>query len=220
MAKINNEKVVDYLHILYDGKDPDYLEELRQYGEENKVPIVHREVGELMKTMIKIYKPKRILEIGTAIGYSSILMASVSSEDVVIKTIEIREDMKEIADANIEKYGFDKNIEVLLGDAAVVLDQLDEKFDMVFIDAAKGQYIKYLEKALPLMEEEALIISDNILYKAMIADDSLVVRRKKTIVTRIRRYLDILTSTENLTTSVIPIGDGVAITYKEGECKI
>ncbi len=220
MSRINNDKVVDYLHSLYDGKDETYIEEIRQYGEENQVPIVQREVGELLKTIIKIYKPKKILEIGTAIGYSSILMASASSDETIIKTIEIREEMKEIADSNIKNNGLDDRIEVLLGDAALVLDDMDGKFDMVFIDAAKGQYIKYLKKVMPLLEDEAIIVSDNILYKAMIADDSLVVRRKKTIVTRIRKYLDILTSTENLTTSVIPIGDGVAITYKEGECKI
>ncbi len=216
MNNINSEFVVDYIQGLYkDNKKSLFIEELRTYGEENRVPIIHREVAELLKTIIKIYKPKKILEIGTAIGYSSIFFMHYCPEDAQIVSLEKSEEMFNEACKNIKKYGYDKQIKVILGDALDSLEEIDDKYDMVFIDAAKGQYLNFYEKVKPLLADRALIVSDNILYKGMVASDDLLVKRKKTLVNRIRQYLDVLLKEPDLSTSIVPVGDGLAISYKE-----
>ncbi|MDO4778645.1 MAG: O-methyltransferase [Tissierellia bacterium] len=217
MNNIGNEIVTEYIDGLYksNGKSK-FIEELRDYGEEKNIPIIRRDVQEFIKTIIRIYKPKKILEIGTAIGFSSILFAKYTDDDADITTLEINEDMYNIAQNNIQKYGFENKIKVVLGDALETMKKLDGKdYDMVFIDAAKGQYIQYLNLVLPILSEKAIILSDNILYKGMIADENLVTKRNKTIVKRIRKYLDLLLNSDDIHTSILPIGDGLAISYKE-----
>ena len=219
MNNINNEKIVDYIDQIYvENKISSEFEDLRRYGEENHVPIIHRQVGEFIKSLINIYKPKRMLEVGTAIGFSSIFFASCSDE-LAIDTIELKEDMAAIARKNIEQRNLSNRINVIEGDANDVIPRLDVKYDLVFIDAAKGQYIKFFEKIEPILADRALIISDNILYKGMVADDDLVVRRKITIVKRLREYLDMLASKEGYQSSFLPFGDGIALTIKEEGCK-
>ena len=211
---ITNTKVTQYIRDLYRPWEKEEIKRIREYGVENNIPIIQEEVVEFLKTLLKIYQPKRILEIGTAIGYSSIIMAESLSKDVEIISLEISKDMVEIAEKNIRKLNY-KNIKIIQGDALETIEGLNGQFDFVFIDAAKGQYLNFFDKIFPLLSEKAVILSDNILYKGMIADDSLVVRRQKTIVRRIRKYLIMLTSTKGLTTSVLPLGDGVALTFKE-----
>lgn len=215
MNNILNESVNNYINEIYlKHKKSNFIEELRIYGEENSVPIIHRDVAEFIKIILKIYRPKNILEIGTAIGFSSIYFANYSEANII--TLEINEDMYNIAQENISKYGFKDRITVILGDALETLPHLiNNKYDLVFIDAAKGQYIKFFELVKPLLNEKAVILSDNVLYKGMIANDELVFRRNKTIVSRIRKYLDNLLEEKGLYTSVLSIGDGLAISYKE-----
>ena len=184
MSNIVNNVVEDYIRETL--KDTEgLLKELEIYAEENSVPIVHKEVADLLKVLLKMQKPKRILEVGCAIGYSSIL--------------------------------FENNITILEGDAVEQLQNVEGEFDMIFLDAAKGQYKLFYDLVIDKLKVGGVLISDNILYKGMIASDDLVVRRKKTIVKRMRDYLDYICNCDYLTTSLLPMGDGVAISYKDSK---
>lgn len=191
------------------------LAELETFALENHVPIIHREVARLMTVLGSMVKPARILEVGTAIGYSAILMSSFLEPGGKIDTIDRYELMIERAKENIKKAGLEGTINIISGDALEVLRCLDKKYDMVFLDAAKGQYPEFLPEALRMLNKGGLLISDNVLYKGMVANDELIVRRKKTIVKRMRDYLNTICENDELETSIIPIGDGVAISYKK-----
>lgn len=218
MSNIVNDLVEEYIRETLQEKDG-LLRELEIYAEENSVPIIHKEVSDLLKVMLKLTKPKRILEVGCAIGYSSIFFASIAGLDVEIITTERNEKMIEKAKENIKRAGLENNITILEGDAEETLKSVDGEFDMVFIDAAKGQYQLFFDLVIDKVKTGGLVVSDNILYKGMVAHDDFVVRRKKTIVKRMRNYLDYICSCDYLSTSLIPIGDGVALSYKEGERK-
>lgn len=196
-------------------KNKGILAELEVYALENRVPIVHPEVCALLKVIGLTLKPKRILEIGTAIGYSTILLSSVLNSEGKIDTIERNEHMVDAATSNIKKAELDNTINIISGDALEVLGCLDKQYDMIFLDAAKGQYPEFLPHCMRMLKTGGVLFTDNVLYKGMIANDDLVVRRKKTIVTRMRKYLDEICNSDALETSIIPIGDGVALSYKK-----
>lgn len=215
MNEINNEKIVNYINDIYKkNRVSEDVESLRLYGEQNNIPIIHREVQEFIKTILKIYKPKKILEIGTAIGFSSIFFAN-NCPEATITTIEINDDMIDIASKNVTEYGLENRINIVKGNALDVISKLEEEYDFVFIDAAKGQYIKFFELVEEKLSQKAIIISDNILFRGMVGDQDLVKRRKITIVKRLRQYLDMLVKKQYYTTSILQIGDGVALTFKE-----
>lgn len=195
-------------------KSTGILRELEQFAEQNHVPIIHPEVARLLVVLGNLHKPRRILEIGTAIGYSSILFSTFLQHGGVIDTIERHDLMIERAQGNIKKAGLENTIHIIAGDAVEVLKCLDKRYDMVFLDAAKGQYPEFLPECLRMLNKGGLLVSDNVLYKGMIANDDLVVRRKKTIVKRMRDYLDSICRNDELETSIIPIGDGIALSYK------
>lgn len=214
MSNIVNNLVEEYIRNTLKDKEG-LLRELEIYAHENNVPIVHKEVSDLLKVLLKVDKPKRILEVGCAIGYSSILFATTVGEDVQITTVERNEVMIEKAKENIKRAGFEKNITVLEGDAEELLSKIEGEFDMIFLDAAKGQYKLFYDMVIDKLKVGGLLISDNILYKGMVAHDDFIVKRKKTIVKRMRNYLDYICNCDYLSTSLIPIGDGVALSYKE-----
>ncbi len=212
-SNINEDFIVDYIRSIT-PKNSGILKEIEEYVENNFVPIVEPEVAQLIRVLIKMKKPKKILEVGTAIGYSSIMMAQTLG-DCKITTIERREDMIELARENIKKAKLDHRIEVINGDAEEVLGDIEGEYDLIFLDAAKGQYISFFDKAKKVLAKEGLIISDNVLFKGMVASDELVIRRKKTIVKRLRTYLEYINNIDGYISSLIPIGDGVALTYRE-----
>ena len=189
MSNIVNNLVEEYIRNTLKDKEG-LLRELEIYAHENNVPIVHKEVSDLLKVLLKVDKPKRILEVGCAIGYSSILFATTVGEDVQITTVERNEVMIEKAKENIKRAGFEKNITVLEGDAEELLSKIEGEFDMIFLDAAKGQYKLFYDTVIDKLKVGGLLISDNILYKGMVAHDDFIVKRKKTIVKRMRNYLD------------------------------
>ena len=197
-------------------KRSDFLENLRYKSslEESYAPIVQKQTEQLIITLLKLIKPKRVLEVGTAVGYSAILMADNLPEDSSIITIERYKKHADIAVDNIFASGYEKKIKVIEGEAAEVLHWLDGGFDFIFLDAAKGQYIEFLPDILRLLNQGGVLLSDNILYHGMIEDDEKVERRKITIVKRLHMYLEEIMSNEKLTTSIIPIGDGVALSIK------
>lgn len=196
------------------------LQELEQFAKEQHVPIITPEVARLLIVLGRLIKPVRILEVGTAIGYSSILLAGILAPGGRVDTIERQEGMLLKARENIKKAGLENTISVIAGDAEEVLRCLDKQYDMVFLDAAKGQYPEFLPECLRMLKKGGLLVSDNVLYKGMVANDELVVRRKKTIVNRMRTYLDSLCEDSTLDTSILPLGDGVALSYKRLETEI
>lgn len=208
----------EFLNSLIPERSP-FLTELRRKSalEESYAPIVQPQTEQLLITMLAQKKPARILEIGTAVGYSAILMAESMEKKCEIITVERYKKHADIAIDNIFSAGFEKQIKVIEGEAAEVLHWLDGEFDFIFLDAAKGQYIEFLPDLLRLLANGGVLFSDNILYKGMVEDDEKVVHRKVTIVKRLRMYLEEIMNNKLLTTSIIPIGDGVAISVKNEE---
>ncbi|WP_334293309.1 O-methyltransferase [Maledivibacter halophilus] len=192
------------------------IKEMEEFARDNNIPIVHPEVAKFLDVIIKISKVKSILEVGTAIGYSALIFSRAMGNEGKIVTIEKSEDMYNLAKNNIKKAGQKANIDILLGDGREVLPQIEGKFDMIFLDAAKGHYQKFLLSCIDRLNDNGIIVSDNVLYKGMVASNQYVVRRKITIVKRMRKYLNYISNHPRLTTSIIPIGDGVALTYKLG----
>ena len=187
MSNIVNKEVERYIRETLKDKEG-LLKELEEYAAEYNVPIVHKEVSDLLKVLLKVQKPKSILEVGCAIGYSSILFSTSTNGEAKIITVERNEKMIEQAKMNFERSGFSNNITLLEGDAEELLKNVEGEFDMIFLDAAKGQYKLFYDLVIDKLKVGGLLISDNILYKGMIADDALVMRRKKTIVKRMRNY--------------------------------
>ena len=192
------------------------LTELEEYATLNKVPIAEPETARLMSVLTKLVRPKKILEIGTAIGYSSIIMAQGLDADGKITTLEYDSRTAEIARENIKRAGLADKIQVIEADAKDYLSYLDEDetYDMVFLDGPKAHYLFMLEDAVRLLRKGGLLVSDNILFKGMTADDGHFARRKVTIIHRLREYIDALMAHPQLETSILSQGDGVTLSIK------
>jgi predicted O-methyltransferase YrrM len=214
-AKIVEKQVEAYIRQLLPERDA-FFAALEQTAEADYIPIVQPEVAQLLRLMIALKKPQRVLEIGTAIGYSASLMA-IAMETGEIDTIELSDEMAAAAQITFQKmeqsYERHAAIRLIKGEAKTVLEALDGGYDMVFIDAAKSHYKAYLKLVMPLVSKGGLIVSDNVLYKGTVADDSLVPKKHKTIVKRMRDYLTYISEHPALTTSVLSVGDGVALSY-------
>ena len=187
------------------------LKRIKKEALENKVPILQDASLDLILMILNIKNPKKILEIGTAVGYSAINFASIDSAPFV-KTIEIKENMYNIAKENIKSMELQNQIEVVLADATEYLKNLDEEnlYDVVFIDAAKGQYLVFLENAIRLVKDGGLIIADNVLFKGRVLSDYNE-HKHRTAVNRLRTYLKLIEEDKRLKSTVVNIGDGVAI---------
>ncbi len=212
----------DYIEEYIRNKVPvskDGFKEMENYAKENGVPIIHKEVAQFLKVFINSTQKRRILEVGTAIGYSALVFAdSFADGDGLIDSIEIREKSYNIAKENIEKYKKEGvSINLYLGDALDVLPEINNKYDIIFLDAGKSHYDKYFKYVDKFLCKGGIIISDNVLYKGMIASDELIIKRKKTIVKNMRNYLDYLVDNTNYETTIIPLGDGLAISVKLGD---
>lgn len=213
MTNINNEYITEYIRGIIPVSDK-IFHELEEYALENNVPIIEPEVAQFIRVIVKLTKPMKILEVGTAIGYSAIVFA-LAFPDSKITTIERNDVMISQAEKNIKRNNLENRIKLISGDAKDILPSLEGEYDLIFLDAAKGQYIDFFDEGSRLLKKGGIIISDNVLFKGMVAADELVVRRKKTIVKRLRSYLDYINNIEGYTSSVLPLGDGVAITYKD-----
>ena len=192
------------------------LTELEEYATLNKVPIAEPETARLMSVLTKLVRPKKILEIGTAIGYSSIIMAQGLDAYGKITTLEYDSRTAEIARENIKRAGLADKIQVIEADAKDYLSYLDEDetYDMVFLDGPKAHYLFMLEDAVRLLKKGGLLVSDNILFKGMTADDGHFARRKVTIIHRLREYIDALMAHPQLETAILSQGDGVTLSIK------
>lgn len=190
------------------------LLDLEKTAQDNYIPIVKPEVGQFLRVMIKSSKPKRILEIGTAIGYSTIWMARAAGPETEIVTIEIKEDMYKQAKRNFELLGLGKQINQKLGDALEIIPYLRREFDFVFIDAAKSQYLNYLEMVMELLPSGGIIVADNILYHGYVKKKGPIKRRKRAIVNTLKEYIDFVKENELLDSSILSIGDGIALSIR------
>ncbi|MBR0596644.1 O-methyltransferase [Sinanaerobacter chloroacetimidivorans] len=215
---IVNDKVTAYIDSLYQPVN-EFLKDLRQSAEADQIPIILRDTETLILNLIRLKKPARILEIGTAVGYSSICFAS-ALPNVEITSLEINQAMYRIASENIEKAGLTHRIRLILGDArknlktltAAIKNVETEGYDMVFIDAAKSRYLEFFSESSKLCKPESVIISDNVLLKARtVSDEYITDRRQKTSVRRMREYLPHITNPAVADTSVLAVGDGVAV---------
>lgn len=213
MARINYPLVEAYIREIYPSQDKG-LEDLEDFARENSVPIIGRESLEFLKTMIRIYRPKRILELGTAIGYSAIQMALLDDE-IIVTTLDRSEKFTPWARDNIKNFGLEDRIEIVFGEIDDNLKTLEGPYDLFFFDAGKSHYLDYFEGSKGLMKRGSLIISDNVLFKGQVPDPSLARRRDGTIIRNMDKYLRFLTHTKGLHTSLIPLGDGMAITIVE-----
>ncbi|MCI5588400.1 MAG: O-methyltransferase [Lachnospiraceae bacterium] len=194
---------------------PEYLKEVEKTALEKEVPIIRRSMQSLISFLLTTRKPKAILEIGTAVGFSSMLMSEYVSEKTTIDTIEKVPMRINDAKKNFKKYDKEKRINLIEGDALVELDRLvkdNKKYDFIFMDAAKGQYMNFLEYILKLLTDDGMLVTDNVLQDGdIIQSRYAVTRRDRTIHGRMREYLYYLTHSDNLSTVVLPVGDGVTL---------
>ena len=198
---IVDERMVTYINSLDKGNTP-FLNELEKEALANYVPIIRREMQSFLKVLLQIKAPLRILEVGTAVGFSTILMSTYAPKECKIVTIENYEKRIPIAKENFKKAGKEEQIQILEGDAKEVLKTLSEPFDFIFMDAAKGQYINFLPDVLRLLKTGGILLSDNVLQDGAIYK-------------RMRQYLYVLKNHELLETSILPLGDGVTLSIKK-----
>ena len=212
---IVDERMVTYIHSLETPEEP-IIEQIEQEAKETFVPIIRKETQSFLKVLLLMKKPVRVLEVGTAIGYSAILMSHYLPKDGRITTIEKYEKRIPIARENFSRAAVADRITLLEGDALEIMKSLEEPFDFIFMDAAKGQYIHYLPEAIRLLAPEGVLMSDNVLQDGdVIESRSAVERRNRTIHSRMREYLYELKHNERLQTSILPLGDGVALSIKK-----
>ncbi len=217
MSHINNQNILDYLKAIR-GKDTLIIEQIRRYALDNNVPIIKDEMKDFLQVIIAAVKPVKILEIGTAIGYSSIIMSNSSESVKQIITLEKSEEMIKIAGKNITNAEKNSIIKICIGDAEKTLEELEGQFDLIFMDAAKGQYITFLPHCLRLLKKGGILISDNVLQDGYIAKSRWSIpRRQRTIHRRMRQYLWELNHNSALKTAILPIADGITISYKTEE---
>lgn len=209
---INYEYIIRYLRDLLPKREG-IQGEMERFAKEHQVPISQPETMKLLEVIIRLGRIRSVLEVGCAIGYSAICMAEAGCE--TIDTVEISPDAVRVAKGNFQKAGIADRIRLYEGDAKEILPTLDGEYDMIFMDAAKAQYQEFFPHCMRLLKTGGVLVSDNVLYKGMTATDELVTRRKITIVKRLRNYLSMISSAPELETTVIPIGDGVALSFKK-----
>lgn len=216
MSGITLDYMEKYLRDLIPESE-EVFKELEEYASINNVPVAQKETAQFLRTMVTMKSPKKILELGTAIGYSAMVMCHSLNKNVKITTVERDDSMVEIAKENIKKLNYENNIDVIQGDALEVIEELDDKYDLIFLDAGKGHYNHILPRILELLSQDGIIIADNVLFRGMVANNDLVIRRKITIVKRMRTYLKMINEDKTLVTTIIPMGDGIAVTTRRKE---
>ncbi len=217
---IVDERFVTYINSL-DCGNTKLLDEIEAQAVKTDVPVIRKETQNCLKLFLAMKKPARILEVGTAVGFSSILMKTYNPAECKITTIENYKPRIALAHSNFKRAGMEESIELIEGDAGQVLKELSGPYDMIFMDAAKGQYIHFLPQVFRLLEQDGLLISDNILQDGDIIESHYaVIRRNRTIHRRMREYLYALTHHEQLVTAVFPTGDGITVSSKTAREKL
>lgn len=206
---IINPEVVEYITSFYRPVNEE-LGSFRAVAEADRVPVILPDTEALILNLLRIMKPERILEIGTAVGYSASCFASVCDADIT--TVEVNEETARIARANIDRLGLSDRIDVLCGDGEEIVNNLDMQYDFVFIDAAKSHYRRFWDAALKHCSKGAVIVSDNVLFKARVVSDKYDETGKyKTNIRKMREFVEYITNIDYADTALLPVGDGVAI---------
>ena len=214
---VTEERIASFIHSLDEGNTP-FLDELERYALEKGVPVIRPQVQSLLKLLLAAKKPAAILEVGTAIGFSALLMSEYGPKDCRITTIEKYEKRILEARENFKRANAGERITLLEGDAFELLGKLAGPYDLIFMDAAKGQYIHFLPDVLRLLAAGGLLVSDNVLQDGEILESRYAVtRRNRTIHSRMREYLYELKHDDRLQTDILPIGDGVTISVRKQE---
>lgn len=212
---LGNERLITYINSL-DQENPPYLNELEAYARETQVPIIRRQMQSLLRVLFALNRPEQILEVGTAIGFSALFMSEYAPKDCHITTIEKYEKRIPLAKENFKKAGKEEQITLLEGDAKEILAELTGSYDLIFMDAAKGQYIHFLPDVLRLLRSGGILVSDNVLQEGDIIESRFAVtRRNRTIHARMREYLYELKHNEELETVILTLGDGTAVSVKK-----
>lgn len=211
---IVDERMVTYIRSL-EVPESAVIEAIEQEALRDRVPIIRKEMQSFLKVLLMIKRPMRILEVGAAVGFSSILMSEYMPEGGHITTIENYDKRIPIARANFKRAGKEEQIDLIEGDALEVMHGLEGPYNLIFVDAAKGQYIHYLPEVMRLLGTDGVLVSDNVLQEGDIIESRFAVeRRNRTIHSRMREYLYELKHHDQLQTSIIPLGDGVALSVK------
>ena len=211
---ITNPSITEYINSLNLPEDP-LLYEIEKEARKQEVPIIRTEKKNLIKVLLQIKKPEKILEVGTAVGFSALFMSRYLEPGAAITTIERYEPRIEKAKENFKKADEKQCITLLEGDAMEILKNLEETYDFIFMDAAKGQYIHFLPDILRLLKKGGLLVSDNALQEGeLVKSRYAVTRRNRTIHSRMREYLYTITHMEELSTVILPLGDGVTVSYR------
>ena len=214
---IVDERIITFINSM-DTENSEILEKIEQEALADDVPIIRHEMQSFLRVLLMMQKPMRILEVGTAVGFSALLMSEYAPAGCEITTIENYEKRIPIARNNFKRAGKEAQITLLEGDAMEVLPTLDEPYDFIFMDAAKGQYIHYMPEVMRLLKTGGTLVSDNVMQDGNIIESRFAVeRRDRTIHSRMREYLYELKHHEELLTSIIPLGDGVAVSVKLNE---
>ena len=212
---IVDERIITFINSM-DTENSEILEQIEKEARADSVPIIRREMQSFLRTLLMLKKPVHILEVGTAVGFSALLMSEYVPEECAITTIENYEKRIPIARENFKKAGKEEQITLLEGDAAKILKTLEGSYDFIFMDAAKAQYINFFPDVLRLLKKGGILISDNVLQDGDIIESHFAVeRRNRTIYKRMREYLYVLKNHEELETSIIPLGDGVTLSIKK-----
>ncbi|MBQ7777033.1 MAG: O-methyltransferase [Lachnospiraceae bacterium] len=212
---IVDERMVAFINSFDKGNTP-LLNEIEKFAIETEVPIIRKEMQSFLRFLLAMKRPMRILEVGTAIGFSALLMSEYAPEGCQITTIEKYEPRIPIAKENFKRAGKEDCITLLEGDATDILKELTGSYDLIFMDAAKGQYIHFMPDILCLLAEDGLLVSDNVLQDGDVIESRYaVVRRNRTIHGRMREYLFELTHHPQLETCILPVGDGITLSLKQ-----
>ena len=206
--------IEEFLNELVPEKD-NYLKEMRRFAEEEEVPIIDRQVENYLAFFLSVLKPRTLLELGTAIGYSASVMARATN--AVITTVELDPVRAINARTHLQNQHLEDRVNLIVGDAAEFITKDRGSYDFIFIDAAKGQYEVYLKECLRLLNEDGVICMDNVLFHGMLASKALFKRRKITIVKRLKRMLHTVFQSDELSVNLLPVGDGVLMIRRLNE---
>lgn len=215
MDRINKEYIYELINNLSNYKDTDVMLSIRKQAQNNQLPILRRPVACLLDILVRSSKPQNILEIGTSIGYSTMVMLNALGETGKIYTMEMDDKIADMAINNFRQAGALERVKLFWGDAKEILYYMEGSFDFIFMDGPKAQYLNYLPYCLDLLKPGGLLVCDDVLFYGMVADKQIINRRKITIVKRMKKFLKIISYHPDLNTAIVPLGDGVSISYKK-----
>ncbi len=217
MDAINRTYIEEYLRKMAAYPCSEVMKAMRRSAEQEGIPILRPAAASLLDVLVRAVKPLVALEIGTSIGFSSLVILNAMPHEGRLVTVDSDEDRIKQARSNFAAEGILDRVTLINKDAGEVLHYLSDPFDFIFLDGPKAQYINYLPDCVRLLKAGGMLVSDDVLFYGMVADNALVRRRKITIVKRMRKFLNALMAQPGLHTTIVPIGDGMSVSIKEAD---